>query len=189
MKKLFLFTVLFTIAALSFAQERETEKSASEAVRFEKSVGSLIKKDFYNLVDAENDYKVDVLILTNVLSGAKVGCLRWENRYRADYMSSSYIPYIGTLDFDELDAAIQSLTYIRDTLLPTVPDNYTEVVFESKDGMMLGAYFDNNENKWTIFVRTKSYTQDSTKNFRNQFLPKMIEMLINAKSKIQEFTR
>lgn len=103
MKKLFLFTVLFTIAALSFAQERETEKSASEAVRFEKSVGSLIKKDFYNLEDAENFYKIDVLILTNVLSGAKVGCLRWENRYKADYMSSSYIPYIGTLDFDELD--------------------------------------------------------------------------------------
>ena len=55
--------------------------------------------------------------------------------------------------------------------------------------MMLGAYFDNKENEWTIFVRTKAYTQDSTRHFGNKFLPKMIDMLTTAKTKIQELTK
>ena len=54
----------------------------------------------------------------------------------------------GYIDFEELDAAIKSLSYIKENILPTAPDVYTEFSFKSKDGVQLGTYF--NETLMTI---------------------------------------
>ena len=184
MKKLFILLVLLCSVAVSNAQEKETEKSQSKAILFEQGIGSLIKKDFYDLpkvCGVENQ----VLILTDILTGTKIGCLRMETKP----FSSSNETYVGTLDFEELDAAIKSLSYIKETILPTTPDVYSEIVFKSKDGVKLGTYFNQKTRKWVVFIYTKSYTSRSAKYFDETELSEMIEIMKTAKSKIQELTK
>ena len=185
MKKLFFLLVLLCSVAVSNAQEKETEKSQSKAILFEQGIGSLIKKDFYDLpkvCGVENQ----VLILTDILTGTKIGCLRMETKYRSSYSTDTYV---GTLDFEELDAVIKSISYIKETILPTTPDVYSEIVFKSKDGVKLGTYFNQKTRKWVVFIYTKSYTSRSAKYFDETELSEMIEIMKTAKSKIQELTK
>ena len=184
MKKLFILLVLLCSVAVSNAQEKETEKSQSKAILFEQGIGSLIKKDFYDLpkvCGVENQ----VLILTDILTGTKIRCLRMETKP----FSSSNETYVGTLDFEELDAVIKSISYIKETILPTTPDVYSEIVFNSKDGVKLGTYFNQKTRKWVVFIYTKSYTSRSAKYFDETELSEMIEIMKTAKSKIQELTK
>ena len=105
MKKLFILLVFLCSVAVSNAQEKEAEKSQSKAVLFEKSIGSLIRKDFYNLPKVSG-VENNVLILTDIFTGTKIGCLRMVYYYNDfDYCD-------GYIDFEELDAAIKSLSYI-----------------------------------------------------------------------------
>ena len=180
------------------AQEKETEKSQSKAVLFEKSIGSLIRKDFYNLPKV-SDVENNVLILTDILTGTKIGCLRMETKP----FSSSNETYVGTLDFEELDAAIKSLSYIKETILPTTPDVYTEIAFKSKDGVQLGTYFNEKTQKWVVFIWLRKWAdflvevnaepKCSSRKYALHCdvtqLSKMIENLKRAKSKIQELTK
>ena len=184
MKKLFILLVLLCSVAVSNAQEKETEKSQSKAVLFEKSIGSLIRKDFYNLPKVSG-VENNVLILTDILTGTKIGCLRMETKP----FSSSNETYVGTLDFEELDAAIKSLSYIKETILPTTPDVYTEIAFKSKDGVQLGTYFNEKTKKWVVFIYTKSYTSRSATYCDETELSEMIEIMKTAKNKIQELTK
>ena len=184
MKKLFILLVLLCSVAVSNAQEKETE-NRSKAALFEESKGSLIRKDFYNLPKV-GGLENNVLILTDIFTGTKIGCLRMETKYHSSYSSDTYV---GTLDFEELDAAIKSLSYIKETILPTTPDVYSEIVFKSKDGVQLGTYFNEKTKKWVVFIYTKSYTSRSAKYFDETELSEMIEIMKTAKSKIQELTK
>ena len=184
MKKLFILLVLLCSVAVSNAQEKETEKSQSKAVLFEESIGSLIKKDFYNLSKVRG-VENQVLILTDILTGEKMGCLRMKPKQ----YSSSNEPCVGTLDFEELDAAIKSLSYIKENILPTTPDVYSEIVFKSKDGVQLGTYFNEKTKKWVVFIYTNSYTSRSAAYCDETELSEMIEIMKTAKSKIQELTK
>ena len=200
MKKLFFLLVLLCSVAVSNAQEKETEKSQSKAVLFEQSIGSLIRKDFYNLPKIRG-VETQVLILTDILTGKKIGCLRIETKP----LSSSNTTYVGTLDFEELDAAIKSLSYIKETILHTTPDVYTEFSFKSKDGVQLGTYFNEKTQKWVVFICIREFSENPLKanvepkcscSSRKSALhcdvtqlSRMIENLKRAKSKIQELTK
>ena len=124
MKKLFILLVLLCSVAVSNAQEKETEKSQSKAVLFEQSIGSLIRKDFYNLPKIRG-VETQVLILTDILTGTKIGCLRMETKYHSSYSSDTYV---GTLDFEELDAAIKSLSYIKETISTCTVENLNAAI-------------------------------------------------------------
>lgn len=106
-------TVVFA-TMIAFAQEQAKDaipESKSKAIEFLKTDGSLLIKEFYDLVKVKG-VECQVLVITNVVSKKKIGCLRLETKYSSSYSSDSCI---GTLDSDELDACIQSLQYIKDT--------------------------------------------------------------------------
>ena len=195
MKKLFILLVLLCSVAVSNAQEKETE-NRSKAALFEESKGSLIRKDFYNLPKVSG-VENNVLILTDILTGTKIGCLRME--YYDDYNDLR----AGYIDFEELDAAIKSLSYIKETILYTTPDVYTEFSFKSKDGVQLGTYFNEKTQKWVVFIWLRKWAdflvevnaepKCSSRKYALHCdvtqLSKMIENLKRAKSKIQELTK
>ena len=195
MKKLFILLVLLCSVAVSNAQEKETE-NRSKAALFEESKGSLIRKDFYNLPKV-GGLENNVLILTDIFTGTKIGCLRME--YYDDYNDLR----AGYIDFEELDAAIKSLSYIKETILPTTPDVYSEIVFKSKDGVQLGTYFNEKTQKWVVFIWLRKWAdflvevnaepKCSSRKYALHCdvtqLSKMIENLKRAKSKIQELTK
>lgn len=195
MKKLFILLVLLCSVAVSNAQEKETE-NRSNAVLFEESKGSLIRKDFYNLPKV-GGLENNVLILTDIFTGTKIGCLRME------YYDDCANLYDGYIDFEELDAAIKSLSYIKETILHTTPDVYTEFSFKSKAGVQLGTYFNEKTKKWVVFIWIREYSEYPAKanvepkcssrkyalHYDVTQLSKMIENLKRAKSKIQELTK
>ena len=106
-----LFTLMLILSIPCFAQQNkaEGEKSKSKAVEFMSQSGTLIRKDFYDIHKDKYGVTCQVLILTNILNNKKSGCLRLKTEY---FSSVGTDTYIGTLDADEIDAAIKSLKYI-----------------------------------------------------------------------------
>ncbi len=169
----------------SFSQEQSKDAipaSKSKAVEFLKADGTLLIKEFYDL-DKIKGVECQVLVITNVVTNKKMGCLRLETKYSSSYSSDNYI---GTLDSDELDACIKSLQYIKETLLPSTPSVYTEVEYKTNDGVKFGAFYAN--NKWSAYVYTKSYTSRSAAFLNPDSIDKFIEMMQQAKNLIAEKT-
>lgn len=185
MKKLFILLVLLCSVAVSNAQEKETEKSQSKAVLFENSIGSLIRKDSYDLPKV-GDAEMDVIIMTDIFTGTKIGCLRMTTKYHK--YDDKYDTYAGYIDFEELDAAIKSLSYIKETILPTTPNVVTRFTFNIKDGGQLRTEFNEKTKKWVFSIYTTNYLRSATTCDVTQ-LSKMIEIMKTAKSKIQELTK
>lgn len=187
MRKVFLLLMLsIFVSASSFAQAQakdEVPESKSKAVEFMTADGSFLVKEFYDLQKIKG-VECQVLIMNNVVSGKKMGCLRLETQYRSQYSSDSYI---GTLDSDELDACIQSLEYIKNTLLPSAPSVYTEAEYKTNDGVKFGAYC--NKGKWTAFVYTKGYTSRSAVFLDVENIDSFIAVMQQAKSMIAEKTK
>ena len=178
MKK-FLFSLLVAVLAIpAFAQSLEKDKSDSKAVAFSSRQGALITKVFYPIGDVKG-VNFEVLLMVDELKQEKIACLRLKT-----YSSVTEDDYIGTIDADEIDACMQSLAYIKDKLLPTTPEMYTECEYKSKDGISMGAF--SCSKGWSSFDYTKSYTSRSAKFLKEEDLPVIIEKLSEAKQKIAE---
>lgn len=160
----------------------EIPESKSKSLEFLKAAGTFIVKEFYDLEKVKG-VGCQVLIMTNALTDTKIGCLRLETNYRSQYSSDSYV---GTLDADELDACIKSLEYIKNTLLPSNPDVYTEAEYKTSDGVKFGAYY--NKGKWTAFVYTKGYTSRSAEFLGANNIDSFIAVMCQAKVLIAEKT-
>ncbi len=183
MKKILFFVLSFVMVAnVSLAQDSKGE-SKSKTVEFMAGCGSLMKKEFYNLTKVKS-VENQVLIITNVLTGKKVGCMRLEI---SSYDGHSSDSYIGTLDYEELDACIKSLTYIKDELLPTSPQVYTEVEYKTLDNLKLGAYYSG--TKWTAFIYLKGYTVRSADFLDTSNIALFIDVMTQAKLMIAEKTK
>lgn len=185
MRKVILLLMLsIFVSTTSFAQAQakdEVPESKSKAVEFMTADGSFLVKEFYDLQKIKG-VECQVLIMNNVVSGKKMGCLRLKTQYRSQYSSDSYI---GTLDSDELDACIQSLEYIKNTLLTSAPSVYTEAEYKTNDGVKFGAYY-NNKGKWMAFVYTKGYTSRSAVFLDVENIDSFIAIMQQAKSMIAE---
>lgn len=176
MKKTIIAVVtLLMLCNVSFGQVAK-EESKSKSIAFSAQAGSLIKKEFYPIGKVKG-VEFEVLIMTDILKNEKMGCLRLKT---SDYSSKD--EYIGTLDLDEIDACVKSLEFIKDKLLTTVTENYTECEYKSKDGVKFGAYSE--KTKWTAFIYTKSYTYRSASFFNSDELGDAIGKLNESKEKI-----
>lgn len=180
MKRNIFFIFLFALMSnTSFAQDTE-EVSKSKTIEFLNSAGTLLKKEFYELPDVKG-IKNEVLIIIDVLSGVKYGCMRLTTKYK----NGVSIPdeYIGTLDYEELDACVKSLTYINEELLPTLPDCYTEVEYKTLDNLKIGAYY---TSEWKAYVYTKGYTRRSAEFLNSKHIESLISVMEQAKDMIRE---
>ncbi len=182
MKKLLLLIALMMPMVL-LAQEQK-EKSSSKTVEFLSKDGSFLKKEFYDLSTVGSSYnKIDcqVLIITDMKSNEKRGCLRLTTHYPA---SSGNDDYIGTLDPDELDACVMCLEKIQSDITPTKPSTYTEAEYKTRDGVKIGTYWNDKKSNWIIYVQTKSYTGRSMSTVEMSNLPSLIQNLRESKDMI-----
>lgn len=171
---------------IAFSQSTNEEpKSNSVTLEFMDNSGSFIKKEFYDLPKVKSA-TCQALILTDIKTNKKIGCLRLKTVYYSSYTKSSD-SYIGTLDYDELDACIQSLTYIKDNLLQAPTDTYTEVEFKTRDNLKIGAFC--SKGKWDAFIYTKGYTSRSAEFFDADNITSLISVMEQAKTIIEEKTK
>lgn len=174
------------LAASSFAQQKD-EESTSTTLQFMKASGSFLVKEFYDLATVKG-VECKVLIITDVVSNKKIGCMRLETNYRSSY-NSTPDTYVGTLDADELDACIRSLNYLKDNLLSTEKEAYTEAEYKSRDKVTIGAYYDVSKKTWTAYVQTKSSSTRSMKFFDTENLEALSAEMAKAKDMIREKTK
>lgn len=189
-KNLLLLVLLMSINTLLFAQAKEADKlqdTKSKTLEFMAKDGSFIKKEFFDMGKVKG-VKCDILIITNIVNQQKMGCLRLETSYSSSY-SSSPDTYIGTLDYDEIDACVKSLHYIKDNFLPSTPNVYTEAEFKTRDNVKFGAFYNESKKKWSAFVYTKGYTSRSAEFFDSSNIDSLIEIMNQAKGMIQEKTK
>lgn len=184
MKKTLFFLLLALISSSNLIAQATDNKevSSSEAVEFLKSNGTLIIKEFYDLPKVES-VECQVLIIKDVVSSRDMGCLRLETKHYSSY-SKSTDSYIGTLDFEEIDACIKSLNYIKNDLLPSVPTTYTEVEYKTRDNLKLGAYY--GDNGWKAYIYTQGHTSRSASFLSSTSLDSLISVLNQAKQMITE---
>ena len=168
------------------AQQKEKE-SESITLKFMESSGSFLVKEFYDLGTIKG-VACKVLIITDIVSNKKIGCMRIETSYRSSY-NSTPDTYIGTLDADELDACISSLRYLKDKIIPQNAKTYTEAQYKSRDNVEIGAYFSDVKRKWTAYVQTKSYTSRSMEFFEAENLDALSLTMKKAKEMILEKTK
>ncbi|MBR3064534.1 MAG: hypothetical protein IKG90_02665 [Bacteroidales bacterium] len=185
MKKSFVLLISLFVVATAFAQtQTDEEKTTSKTLEFLSKDGSFIVKEFYD-VGKVKGVECQVLIATDVVKKEKMGCLRLEKTYYSSY-SSSGDSYIGTLDYDELDACIKSIDYIIETLLPSGPSVYTESEYKTRDNVKVGAFYDEKKNTWSAFVYTKGHTSRSAAFFDSSSLSDLKNVMIKAKEIIRE---
>ena len=193
MKKAIL-TVFLALLAVpySFAQDqsgKDGQESKSKAVEILNSNGSFLLKEFFDLGKIKG-VENEVCIVTNVVTGHKIGLLRLETSYKS-LSSSSAETFTGVLDFDELDDCIMCFEYIKNTLLPSTPEVYTEARYKTADGVELGAYsdIDKGGKEWKVYVKTKSYTYRSIAFLSSDNIDALIAVFKQAKSLIEEKTK
>lgn len=179
MKKLLLLIMVMLCTSTIYSQEEKETTSKSKSVEFLAKGGSLISKEFYDIKKVKG-VNCQVLILTDIVANKKMGCLRLETSYTSRVSTDTYV---GTLDEDEIDACIKSLEYISSTILPSTPETYTEIQYNSRDGVKFGAY--SKKDKWSTFVYTKSYTSRSAEFFDSSNLSELINTLKQAKEMIE----
>lgn len=176
MKNLLLFTILMLVYTLSFSQEKsKEEKSKSETVEFLQKDGVLLEKQFYD-IGKVSGVSFQTIIITDIITKKKIGALRLETEH---YSSIGTDTYIGTLDFDELDACLKSLEYIKTNILPSTPSVYTEFEYKTRDGVKIGTFWSQGkkESKWSLYIQTKSYTNRSTAYISVEKVDEIIDMI------------
>lgn len=189
MKKFLIFVVIATMSlTTTFAQEATEKKSASKTVEFLSKDGSFYKKEFYDLPAVGSSYnKIDcqVLIITDLKSNEKRGCLRLTTYYSSSVTSDSYI---GTLDPDELDACIMCFDKIVSEITVSPATTYTEVEYKTRDGVQLGTYWNDKKSEWRTYVQTKYYISRSMSSISNDNVASLVNNLKQAKQMIAEKT-
>lgn len=187
MKRFYLVVLLVFSFNLVYAQQTGSkDESKSETLEFMRKDGTCFVKEFYDLGKIKG-VECQVLVVTDVVQKSKIGCLRLITRYSSSVSSDSYI---GTLDYSEIDACIQSLEYVK-SAIQNKPTIYTEIEYKTNDGIEIGAYYNEKTtlvaNKgWRAYVYTKNYTNRSAEYFDTDNIDSLIEILKNAKSMIEE---
>ena len=172
---LFMMAVLFLAFSANAQGNKQEEVSKSETVQLLQKDGVLLRKDFYDIGKVEG-VTFQNIIITDISTGEKTGALRLETSY---YSSIGTDTYIGTLDFDELEGCIKSLTYIKDNVITSLPEYYTECEYKTKDGVSLGAFIrtTKKERFWRIYIQTRSYTNRSQEFLDSEKLNEVILLL------------
>lgn len=186
MKKILFPLVLILSVGTIVAQENgEKGLSKSKVVEMLNKEGVLLKKEFYDIgkipvAEFQN------VIITDISSGKRFGALRVQT---STYTSTGTDTYIGTLDYDEIEDCIKSLSFFKNGLIVSIPPTYTECAFKTKDGVSFGAYLHTTkkEQYWRLFIKTKSYTDRSQKFMDIDQLDVIIDILNKALENMGEY--
>jgi hypothetical protein len=171
-----IYVCLFTV--LVFGQVKPVEKDQSNIEKFSAKSGSLIEKRFID-IGSVKETRVKVLVLTDLISNAKVSGVKFEKDTATKYTTDTKSAF---LDLDEVDGLIKSVNVIRTKVLPSTPEIYTEVVFTSRSGYSSGCYF--SKGKWNAFMKLERFDNDSYEWLQPEDFETLVNLLQQAKLKM-----
>jgi len=151
MKRVTVFLIMLSLCVLSIWSQ-ETKQTQTPSTQFEQVLlqkGSLIVKEFidYNKVGLISG---QIAVLSDVNKNTKIYALRLTHLYYNSKYDSG--ESVGVLDAQEINSAIQTLDFIRKQVsILTDSSPYTEVVYTSNSGIVIGMYKSGKDSK--IFIK------------------------------------
>jgi hypothetical protein len=187
MKRVIFYAFLMALGGVAaFSQEAETKpepEGKSNATIFLSTSGTFIKKEYHPIGTAKA-FDFEVLVLTDVLSSEKMACLKIKTIAQTPSQPLAD-EYADTLDADEVEECIKSLMYIKNNLMASKPQVYTECEYRSREGLKFGAFW-NSRNTWSVYFYMNA--QKSFQSLSAADLDAMLLKLIEAKAKIESLT-
>lgn len=175
---LFLCLLFASLITTTYGQNKESDVTQAEL--FSSQSGTLIEKQFIDIGKVKG-ISVKVLILTDLIKGTSLSCLRFEYDYKASYGSETKI---GTLDSDEIDGLVKSIKILQNNVFPTTRDIYTEIGYQSRTGFEAGAYYSLDRGKWTTYVQIKKYDRNSMVFLTTDDFAVLLALIEKAKEKM-----
>jgi hypothetical protein len=158
-------------------QTQPRERELSNIEKFSAKSGTLLEKRFIDIGSLKS-VKVRVLILTDMVSQARVSGVRLEYEHTSRLGSDTKIAF---LDPDEVDGLIKSIDVLRRKVFISSPDSYTEVQFSSRGGFEAGCYF--GSGKWSTFLKLERFDSDSFVFLKPEDFDVLHDLLMQAKAK------
>ncbi|WP_299444094.1 hypothetical protein [uncultured Aquimarina sp.] len=180
MKRTILFGLAIFICNLIISQDQKKESKQSNAEIFSSKSGTLIEKQYIEIGSIKST-KLKIAKFTDMISGESAKALRFTKTVVSSYSNDTKI---ASLDIDEVDGLIKSLEIIQESVLNTIPDNYTEITFKSRGGFEAGCYYSKRKNKWIVYYQIEKYGSDSIVRMEEKGLADLLELLKLAKTKL-----
>jgi retron-type reverse transcriptase len=165
-------------STLAFSQNQTVDREQSNIEKFSAKSGTLIEKQFVDVGNLKG-VKVQLFIITDMLSNSKASGLRMEYVATGRYSSDSKI---AVLDQDELDGLIKSINILKTKVFNTTRDSYTEIIFRSRSGFEAGGYY--SDGKWKTFMKLERFDKDSYIFLQPEDFDALAELLQQAKQKL-----
>lgn len=176
MIKTILICLLLLMAKVSLGQEKS---NLSNAEIFSSKAGTLIEKEFLDIGQINKTTEIKILKITDMISGDSIKSMRITTEIPGSYSTETKI---AQLDSDEIDGLIKSILIIKDNVLNTNAENYTEITFKSRSGFEAGCYWSKNE--WKTYLQIEKYDRKSMVWFRGDEFEMFFELLNKAKVKM-----
>lgn len=159
----------------------EPDLYQSAAGRFSDSAGLLIQREFIPMGHVL-DCNISVVHLTDLNGGTKMSALIFSNQSNRS----------ATVDADELPALIRALQVIKEKVSGVVPENPTQITFQSRCGFEAGCRTEAPVGEWSKKLRWTVYLQmrrghsstSTTINPKKKDLDVFLQILDNAKAKL-----
>lgn len=193
MKKLVAIIAALLLASPAFSQHLECD-TISNVERILNQKGVMLKKEFGGVIRKKTgsikipgSCRYETLIVTNLKTNEKTGGLRITAIF--SYMignTSKTDEYVAHLDPDDISECVSFMKKASAEYINTAPEKYTELVYSTSDGFLIGCFYDTNEKSpvWKVFLQTKSYTDRSFVAIDKDDLPVLIEDFENAYNSI-----
>ncbi|WP_436488953.1 hypothetical protein [Chitinophaga sp. ARDCPP14] len=181
MKKVILILAIITPFYSAFSQtakpNTDLKEQKSKAELFSNKSGSLIQRQFTD-VGSLRGCQIQVAQFTDLIGGETTKAVRFEYAYSGAYSSDTKI---GLLDIDEVDALIKSLNIIKDKIMPTTPEVYTEVEYKSR-GLQAGCFY--SKKQWSTFLKIERFDEKSYVFMKDGDIIQLLSLLNDAKAKL-----
>ncbi|MFX1707013.1 hypothetical protein SAMN05660461_6161 [Chitinophaga ginsengisegetis] len=158
--------------------DTDLKEQKSKAELFSNKSGSLIQKQFMD-IGSLRGCLIQVAQFTDLIGGETTKAVRFEYAYSGAYSSDTKI---GLLDMDEVDALIKSLNIIKDKIMPTTPEVYTEIEYKSRGGLEAGCFY--SKKQWSTFLKLARFDDKSFVIMKDGDIIQLLSLLNDAKAKL-----
>lgn len=152
-----------------------------------RSEGTLLKKE-YVVIGKESGVEFQNLYITNISTKELRGTLVIKVTL-GDWFWGTERELENTISTHEIEDCIKSLQYIKNDVLNTTPESYTELIYRTNSGVTIGAYYQiGSFQKWNIVLGTRYSLNNSSKTINIKNIDKLIELFIKSKKELDKIT-
>ena len=135
---------IFFLSLISFSAFAQNTQVVTLSDSFATRNGQLIEKNIYN-IGVFKDLNLTVIKYKDLFSNATYSSLKFKP-LKLRHSGSELT--LSALDKDEVPKFLSSIKMLKDKVLKSTRDTYTEIIFNSRSGFLVGAYYETETKKW-----------------------------------------